>query len=94
MHVIGRPITVHYEDSDKGTVLGEFFTDHPGIDTIYYREERDDKEGLIKAGHYVLLRRATVLSQPENETVYSLQDYVALRSEKNDWFTCVINDPS
>ena len=25
MHVIERPITVHYEDSDKGTVFGEFF---------------------------------------------------------------------
>ena len=23
-HVIERPITVHYEDSDKGTVFGEF----------------------------------------------------------------------
>ena len=27
VHVIERPITVHYEDSDKGTVSGEFFTD-------------------------------------------------------------------
>ena len=25
VHVIKRPITVHYEDSDKGTVFGEFF---------------------------------------------------------------------
>ena len=24
VHVIERPITVHYEDSDKGTVFGEF----------------------------------------------------------------------
>ena len=24
VHVIERPITVHYEDSDKGTVVGEF----------------------------------------------------------------------
>ena len=32
VHVIERPITVHYEDSDKGTVFGEFFTDHPSID--------------------------------------------------------------
>ena len=24
VHVIQRPITVHYEDSDKGTVFGEF----------------------------------------------------------------------
>ena len=25
VHVIEIPITVHYEDSDKGTVFGEFF---------------------------------------------------------------------
>ena len=25
LHVIERQITVHYEDSDKGTVFGEFF---------------------------------------------------------------------
>ena len=24
VHVIERPITVHYEDSNKGTVFGEF----------------------------------------------------------------------
>ena len=62
-----------------------------------YPEKRDDKGELIKAGHYVLLRRATLLSQPENEKVYSLGDYVAVRSETNDWFMCVIseiNDPS
>ena len=56
----------------------------------------DDKGELIKAGHYVLLRRATLLSQPENEKVYSLGDYVVVRSETNDWFMCVIseiNDP-
>ena len=97
VHVIERAITVHYEDSDKGTVFGEFFTGRPGIDILYYPEERDDKEELIKAGHYVLLRRATLLSQPENEKVYSLDDYVAVRSETNDWFMYVIseiNDPS
>ena len=52
---------------------------------------------LIKAGHYVLLRRATLLSQPENEKVYSLLDYVPVSSETNNWFLCVIseiNDPS
>ena len=59
VHVIERPITVDYEDSDKGTVFG--------IDIPYYLEERDDKGELIKAGHYVLLRRATLLCQPENE---------------------------
>ena len=32
VHVIERPITVHCEDSDKGNVFGEFFTDHPSID--------------------------------------------------------------
>ena len=69
----------------------------PGIDILYYPEERGDKGELIKAGHYVLLRRATLLSQPENEKVYSLGDYVAVRSKTNDWFICVIseiNEPS
>ena len=31
VHVIERPITVHNEDSDKGTVFGEFFTNRPSI---------------------------------------------------------------
>ena len=96
LHVIERPITVHYEDSDKGTVFGEFFTDRPSIDILYYPEECDDKRGVIKAGHYMLLWRAILMSQPENEKVYSLGDYVAVRSETNDWFMCVIseiNDP-
>ena len=84
VHVIQRPITVHYEDSDKGTVFG--------MDILYYPKERDDKGELIKAGHYVLLRRATLLSQPENEKVYSLGDYVAVRSETNDWFMFVISE--
>ena len=79
MHIIERQITVHYQDSDKGTVFGEFFTDRPGIDILYYPEEHDDKGELIKAGHYVLRRRATLLSQPENKKVYSLGDYVAVR---------------
>ena len=89
MHVIQRPIIVHYEDSDKGTVFG--------IDILYYREERADKGELMKAGHYVLHKRATLLSQPENVKVYFLGDYVAVHSETNDWFMCVINeitDPS
>ena len=51
VHVIKRPITVHYEDSDKGTVFGEFFTDRPSTDILFYPEERDDKGELIKAGH-------------------------------------------
>ena len=45
----------------------------------------------------MLLRRATLLSQPENEKVYSVGAYVAVRSGTNDWFMCVIseiNDPS
>ena len=59
----------------------------------------------------MLLRRAALLSQTENEKVYSLTfvtkfffvffavflgDYVAVRSETNDWFMCMIseiNDP-
>ena len=94
MHVIERPVTVHYEDSDKGTVFKEFFTDRPSIDILYYPEERDDKGELIKAEHYVLLRRAALLSQPENEKVYFLGDYVAVFSETNDWLMCVMNDPS
>ena len=97
VHVIERPITVHYEDSDKITVVGEFLTDRPSTDILYYPEERDDKGELIKAGHHVLLRRTTLLSQPKNEKVYSLGNYVAVRSETNDWFMCVIseiNDPS
>ena len=81
VHVIERQITVHYEDSDKGTVFGELFTDRPGIGILYYPKERDDKGELIKAGHYVLPRRATLLSQSENEKVYSLGDYVAVLSE-------------
>ena len=45
----------------------------------------------------MLLRRATLLSQPKNGKVYSLGDYVAVCSETTDWFMCVIserNDPS
>ena len=53
VHVIERPMIVHYEDSDKSTVFPEFFTDRPGIDILYYPEERDNKGELIKAGHYV-----------------------------------------
>ena len=97
VHVIERPITVHYEDSDKGTVFGGVFTVRPSTYILYYPEECDDKVELIKAGHYMLLRRTSLLSQPENEKVYSLDDYVAVRSERNDWFMCVIseiNDPS
>ena len=30
------------------------------------------------------------MSQPENGKVYSLDDYVAVRSETNDWFMCMI----
>ena len=34
VHVIERPINVHYEDSDKSTVFGEFFTDYPIRDNL------------------------------------------------------------
>ena len=88
VNVKERPITVHYEDSDKSTVFGEFFIDCPGIGILHSPEKRDDKGELIKAGHYVLLRRATLLSQSENEKVCSLGDYVAARTETNDWFMC------
>ena len=74
VHVIVRPITVHYEDSNKSSVFEEFFTDRPSTDILYYPEERDNKGELIKAGHHVLLRRTTLLSQSENEKVYSLRD--------------------
>ena len=84
VHVIERSITVHYEDSDKGTVFGEFFTGHPGLDILYYPDERDDKGELIKAGHYMLRRRAALLSQPENEKFYSLGDYVAVCLLRNN----------
>ena len=97
VHVIERPITVHCEDSDKSTVSGEFFTDRSSIDILCYPEERDDKGERIKAGHHVLFRRATLLSQSENKKVYSLGDYVAVRSETNNWIMCVtseINDSS
>ena len=73
------------------------FTDCPSIDILCYPEERDDKGELIKTGLYVLLRRATLLSQPENEKVYSPGDYVAVCSETTDWFMYVvseIDDPS
>ena len=74
MHVIQRPITVQYEDSDKGTIFS--------IDILYYPEERDNKGELIKVGHYVLLWRSKLLSQPENEKVYSLGDYMLLFAQK------------
>ena len=92
VHVIERPMTVHYEDSGKSTVFGEFYTDCPSTDILYYPEERDDKGELIKAGRHVLLRRTTLLSQPKTKKVYSLGDYVAVRSETNDLFMCVISD--
>ena len=68
--------------SDKGTVFGEFFTDCLCTDILYYPEERDDQGELIKAGHHVLLSRTTLLSQPKNEKVCSLGDYVAVCSEQ------------
>ena len=39
VHVIERPITVHYEDSGKGTVFGEFFTDRPSIDIFIIQKK-------------------------------------------------------
>ena len=40
----------------------------------------------------MLLRRATLFSQPENGKVYSLGDYVTVRSETIDCFMCVISE--
>ena len=68
------------------------FIDCPSIDILYYPERRDDKGELIKAEYYVLLKRATLLSQPETEKVYSLGDYVAVCSEITDWFMYVMSE--
>ena len=88
VHVIQRPITVHYEDSDKGTVFG--------IDFLYYPEERGDKGELIKAGHYVLLRRATMLLKMKMKR-FILWVTMLLFAQKQMIGSCVIseiNDPS
>ena len=42
LYVIERPITVHYEDSDKGTVFVEVFTDRLSTYILYCPKERDD----------------------------------------------------
>ena len=44
VHVIEKPITVHYEDSDKGTVFGEFFTDRPSIDIFIIQKNATTNE--------------------------------------------------
>ena len=44
VYVIERPITVHYEDSDKGTVFGEFFIDRPSIDILIIQKNVTTKE--------------------------------------------------
>ena len=44
VHVIERPITVHYEGSDKSTVFGEFFTDRPSIDIFIIQKNVRTKE--------------------------------------------------
>ena len=88
MHVIERPIIVHHKDSDKGTVFGELFTDSPGIEILYYPDKHDDKGKLIKAGYYVLLRRATLLSQPKSER-FILWMTMLLFSQKQMIGSCV-----
>ena len=35
VHVFERPITIHYEDSDRGNAFGEFFTDPPSTDLLF-----------------------------------------------------------
>ena len=57
VYVTERPITVHHEDSDKDTVFEEIVTYRPSIDILYYPEECEGKGELIKAGHYVSLRK-------------------------------------
>ena len=83
--------------------IRRIFTYRPSIDILYYPEERKEEGELIKAGHYVLLRRATPLSQPENEKVYSLVYYVAVLikvqmylfvSIKVHWFFTGFSDSS
>ena len=44
VHVIERPINVHYEDSDKGAVFGEFFTDRPSIDIFIIQKNMTTNE--------------------------------------------------
>ena len=51
VHAIERPITVHCEDSDKGTVFGEFFTDCSCTDILYYPEKRDDITCYLREQH-------------------------------------------
>ena len=49
VHVMERPITVHYEDSDKGTVFEEIFTDRPSVDILYYpRQRRTNKSWALR----------------------------------------------
>ena len=67
----------------------ENFADRPGIDILYYPEERDDKGELIKAGDYVLRRRATLLSQSENEKVFILWVTILLFAQKQMIGSCV-----
>ena len=43
VHVIERPITVHYEDSDKGTVFGEVLLITLALTFFISPEERGDK---------------------------------------------------
>ena len=51
VHAIERPITVHCEGSDKGTVAGEFFTDCSCTDILYYPEKRDDITCYLREQH-------------------------------------------
>ena len=51
VHAIERTITVHCEESDKGTVFGEFFTDCSFTDILYYPEKRDDITCYLREQH-------------------------------------------
>ena len=53
VHATERTITVHCEDSDKGTVhvFGEFFNDCSCTDILYYPEKRDDITCYLREQH-------------------------------------------
>ena len=51
VHAIERTITVHCEDSDKGTVFGEVFNDCSCTDILYYPGKRDDITCYLREQH-------------------------------------------
>ena len=51
VHAMERPITVYCEDSDKGSVFGEFFTDCSCTGILYCPEKRDDITCYLREQH-------------------------------------------